>query len=123
MQWAPHRGAAAAGEHPPTHTNPHPTHSPPPCAQVYDTPGSHVTRDYKEGIAQLGDLRFRVVDTSGLEPAAAPGSLLGRAAALTLGVLRRSEAALVMLDARWGARGVWRWAACVACLLRLASAV
>ena len=36
--------------------------------QVYDTPGTHVTRDYKEGIGKLGDLRFRVVDTSGLEP-------------------------------------------------------
>lgn len=69
-------------------------------SQVYDTPGSHVTRDYKEGVAQLGDLRFRVIDTSGLEPGAAGDSLLGRAAALTLGVLRRSDAAVVMLDAR-----------------------
>lgn len=38
------------------------------CEQVYDTPESHVTRDFKEGIGRLGDLRFRVVDTSGLEP-------------------------------------------------------
>ena len=36
--------------------------------QVFDTPGSHVTRDYREGLGQLGDLRFRVIDTSGLEP-------------------------------------------------------
>jgi hypothetical protein len=43
--------------------------------QVFDTPSDHVTRDYREGLAQLGDLRFRVVDTSGLEPAAAAHSL------------------------------------------------
>jgi len=45
------------------------------CCQVFDTPSDHVTRDYREGLAQLGDLRFRVIDTSGLEPAATPGSL------------------------------------------------
>ena len=43
--------------------------------QVFDTPGGHVTRDYREGLAQLGDLRFRVIDTSGLEPAAGPTTL------------------------------------------------
>jgi hypothetical protein len=48
--------------------------------QVCDTPGGHVTRDYREGLGQLGDLRFRVIDTSGLEPAAAPGSLQARSA-------------------------------------------
>ena len=37
-------------------------------ALVFDTPGSHVTRDYREGTGQLGDLQFRVIDTSGLEP-------------------------------------------------------
>ena len=54
---------------PHTH-NTHSSPSPPPHThlQVYDTPGTHVTRDYKEGIGKLGDLRFRVVDTSGLEP-------------------------------------------------------
>lgn len=36
--------------------------------QVYDTPDSHVTRDYKEGLGRLGDLLFKVLDTSGLEP-------------------------------------------------------
>ena len=65
---------------------------------MHDTPGGHVTRDYKEAAAQLGDLRFRAIDTSGLEPRAA--GPLGRAAALTLGVLRRSDAALVVFDAR-----------------------
>jgi hypothetical protein len=42
------------------------------------------------------------VDTSGIEPLAARGSLQARAAELTLAVLRRSDAALVMLDAKWG---------------------
>lgn len=36
--------------------------------QVHDTPESHVTRDYKEGVALLGDLKFKIIDTSGLEP-------------------------------------------------------
>ena len=56
-------GAATHTQHtllPHAHTHTH--------LQVYDTPGTHVTRDYKEGIGKLGDLRFRVVDTSGLEP-------------------------------------------------------
>lgn len=35
---------------------------------MYDTPDSHVTRDYKEGLGRLGDLLFKVLDTSGLEP-------------------------------------------------------
>lgn len=34
-------------------------------AQVHNTPEGHVTRDYKEGLARLSDLRFKVVDTSG----------------------------------------------------------
>eukprot|EP00775_Hariotina_reticulata_P006377 gene6377-6609_t len=44
-------------------------------ALVFDTPDDHVTRDYREGLAQLGDMQFKVVDTSGLEPAAAPRTL------------------------------------------------
>jgi predicted GTPase len=42
---------------------------------VYDTPGGHVTRDYREGLGQLADLSFRLLDTSGLEPAAHPATL------------------------------------------------
>lgn len=34
-----------------------------------------MTRDYKEGRARLGDLAFRCVDTSGLEPFMAATSL------------------------------------------------
>lgn len=42
---------------------------------VKNTPESHVTRDYRCGIARLGDLRFTVVDTSGLEPMMTPESI------------------------------------------------
>jgi GTP-binding protein len=71
-----------------------------PQKKVHDTPRGHVTRDYREAPARLGDLSFTAVDTSGLEPAAAPGALQARAAALTLGVLRRADAALVLINAK-----------------------
>ena len=58
-------------------------------ALVYDTPGSHVTRDYKETIGKLSDLRFRVVDTSGLEPSMGGESIQGRATRLTQTVRSR----------------------------------
>jgi len=35
---------------------------------VHNTPLSHVTRDWQEQTGQLGDLVFRVMDTSGMEP-------------------------------------------------------
>uniref|UniRef100_A0A383WHR0 GTPase Der n=1 Tax=Tetradesmus obliquus TaxID=3088 RepID=A0A383WHR0_TETOB len=71
-------------------------------ALVFDTPGGHVTRDYREGLGQLADLSFRLLDTSGLEPTAHPTSLQGRAAALTRGVLQHSHGVLMLLDARQG---------------------
>lgn len=37
------------------------------AALVYDTPSSHVTRDYKEGIGKLGDLRFKVCITESFQ--------------------------------------------------------
>lgn len=52
-------------------------------ALVHDTPSSHVTRDYKEGLAQLAGLRFRIIDTSGLEPAMSSESVQGRATRIT----------------------------------------
>lgn len=52
-------------------------------ALVHDTPSSHVTRDYKEGLARLSDLRFRVIDTSGLEPEMSLESVQGRATRIT----------------------------------------
>ena len=36
-----------------------------PAAQVLNTPEDHVTRDYREGLASLVDLKFVAVDTSG----------------------------------------------------------
>lgn len=53
------------------------------AALVHDTPGSHVTRDYKEGMGKLSDLSFSVVDTSGLEPSMPSSTIQGRATRLT----------------------------------------
>ncbi|GAX75370.1 hypothetical protein CEUSTIGMA_g2814.t1 [Chlamydomonas eustigma] len=71
-------------------------------ALVYDTPESHVTRDYKEGIAKLGDLRFRLVDTSGLEPQKPQHTIQGRAVAITSRILKKSDLILFVIDARDG---------------------
>lgn len=74
-------------------------------ALVLDTPSGHVTRDWKEGRAALGDLRFTVVDTSGLEPERAardPASIQARGAALTASVLARADATVFLVDARQG---------------------
>lgn len=67
---------------------------------MWNTPHSHVTRDYKEGVAALGDLAFKVVDTSGLEPFAPSGCIQHRATELTTRVLRRADVMLLMLDGR-----------------------
>lgn len=93
-------------------------------ALVYDTPDSHTTRDYKEGIGKLGDLRFRVVDTSGLEPDRPHPTIQvpkpcvegctqitwrckiikpfiqGRAVEITSRVLKSSDLTLLVVDAR-----------------------
>lgn len=52
-------------------------------ALVHDTPSSHVTRDYKEGLARFSDLQFRIIDTSGLEPAMSAETVQGRATRIT----------------------------------------
>ena len=49
-------------------------------ALVDDTPG--VTRDLREADARLADLRFRIVDTAGLDQAK-PGTLEARMTALS----------------------------------------
>ncbi|GFR41195.1 hypothetical protein Agub_g1865, partial [Astrephomene gubernaculifera] len=74
------------------------------AALVYDTPDSHVTRDYQEGRARLGDLQFRVADTSGLEPRmpASGGSIQARATAITARLLQQSHLALMVIDAKSG---------------------
>ncbi|PNT70193.1 hypothetical protein BRADI_2g07437v3 [Brachypodium distachyon] len=71
-------------------------------ALVYNTPGDHVTRDIREGIAKLGDLRFRVLDSAGLETAATSGSILARTADMTGNVLVRSQFAIFLIDVRDG---------------------
>ncbi|KAG8053119.1 hypothetical protein GUJ93_ZPchr0001g32934 [Zizania palustris] len=71
-------------------------------ALVYNTPGDHVTRDIREGIAKLGDLRFCVLDSAGLETAATSGSILSRTADMTGNVLARSQYAIFLIDVRDG---------------------
>ncbi|TVR09133.1 MAG: ribosome biogenesis GTPase Der [Salinarimonadaceae bacterium] len=68
-------------------------------ALVDDKPG--VTRDRREGDARLADLRFRIVDTAGLEEADA-GSLLGRMRAQTEAAIDASDLVLFVIDARTG---------------------
>ncbi|KAK2993642.1 hypothetical protein RJ640_019282, partial [Escallonia rubra] len=71
-------------------------------ALVYNTPNDHVTRDIREGIGKLSDLRFRVLDSAGLEAEACSGSVLQRTAEMTGRVLARSQFALFLIDARDG---------------------
>jgi GTPase len=68
-------------------------------ALVDDIPG--VTRDRREGEGRIADLRFRVVDTAGLEEAA-PGSLADRMQAQTKRALADADVALLVIDARAG---------------------
>ena len=68
-------------------------------ALVDSTPG--VTRDRREGEARLGDLRFHVIDTAGLEDAAAD-SLEARMHAQTERALADADVALMLIDARAG---------------------
>ncbi|HLF58733.1 MAG TPA: ribosome biogenesis GTPase Der [Alphaproteobacteria bacterium] len=68
-------------------------------AIVHETPG--VTRDRKEAPAQLGDLRFTVIDTAGLEEAP-PESLQARMTAQTEHAVAQADVALLLIDAREG---------------------
>ena len=68
-------------------------------ALVDDQPG--VTRDLREGEARLGDLRFTVIDTAGLEDAT-DDSLPGRMRKLTERAVEMADACLFVLDARAG---------------------
>ncbi|KAG0608024.1 hypothetical protein M758_8G072000 [Ceratodon purpureus] len=71
-------------------------------ALVYNTPDSHVTRDVREGVAKLGDMRFRVMDTAGLETDAGSESVLARTAGITAAALRDCQIALFLIDGRAG---------------------
>ncbi|MGC9369891.1 MAG: ribosome biogenesis GTPase Der [Paracoccaceae bacterium] len=68
-------------------------------ALVDDQPG--VTRDLREGEARLGDLRFTVIDTAGLEEAT-DDSLQGRMRRLTERAVEMADICLFMIDARAG---------------------
>jgi GTP-binding protein len=68
-------------------------------ALVDDRPG--VTRDRREGRAQLGDLTFAVIDTAGLDHAA-PDSLSGRMQAQTEAAIAAADAIFFLIDARTG---------------------
>ncbi|MFK7938078.1 MAG: ribosome biogenesis GTPase Der [Roseovarius sp.] len=68
-------------------------------ALVDDQPG--VTRDLREGEARLGDLRFTVIDTAGLEEAT-DESLQGRMRRLTERAVDMADICLFMIDARAG---------------------
>ncbi len=68
-------------------------------ALVDDQPG--VTRDLREGQARLGDLRFTVIDTAGLEDAT-DESLPGRMRKLTERAVDMADICLFMIDARVG---------------------
>ncbi|MCC5971441.1 MAG: ribosome biogenesis GTPase Der [Pararhodobacter sp.] len=68
-------------------------------ALVDDQPG--VTRDLREGTARLGDLRFTVIDTAGLENVT-DNSLQGRMRRLTERAVGMVDICLFMIDARVG---------------------
>jgi GTP-binding protein len=68
-------------------------------ALVDDQPG--VTRDLREGAARLGDLKFTVIDTAGLEMAT-DESLQGRMRMLTERAVGMADACLFLVDARDG---------------------
>jgi GTP-binding protein len=69
-------------------------------ALVDDQPG--VTRDRREGDAQLGDLTFKAIDTAGLENAERD-SLSARMQAHTAAAIAQADAILFLIDARAGA--------------------
>jgi GTP-binding protein len=66
-------------------------------ALVDDQPG--VTRDRREGDARLGDLRFKVIDTAGLEDAERK-TLSARMQAQTAEAMKQADAVLFVVDAR-----------------------
>ncbi len=68
-------------------------------ALVDDRPG--VTRDRREGQARLAELKFRVLDTAGLEDAE-EGSLAARMSAMSEEAMDEADVALFMIDARAG---------------------
>lgn len=68
-------------------------------ALVHDTPG--LTRDWREADAALMDLRFKVIDTAGLEETF-DDSIQGRMRQQTERALARADYALLVVDGRTG---------------------
>ena len=68
-------------------------------ALVDDTPG--VTRDRRPGDAKLIDLRFRIIDTAGLEEAG-EDTLEGRMRAQTEIAIDEADVSLFLVDAKYG---------------------
>ncbi len=68
-------------------------------AIVDDTPG--VTRDRREGDASISDLKFRILDTAGLEEAT-DGSIESRMRQQTEQAVAEADVALLLIDARAG---------------------
>ncbi|HVX76687.1 MAG TPA: ribosome biogenesis GTPase Der [Bradyrhizobium sp.] len=68
-------------------------------ALVDDEPG--VTRDRREGQARLGDLRFTIIDTAGLDEGA-KGSLTARMQEQTETAIDLADALMFVVDARVG---------------------
>ncbi len=68
-------------------------------ALVDDTPG--VTRDRRPGDAKLIDLKFRIIDTAGLEEAG-PETLEGRMRAQTEAAIDEADLTLFVVDAKMG---------------------
>ena len=68
-------------------------------ALVDDTPG--VTRDRRPGDARLVDLRFRIIDTAGLEESG-PDTLQGRMRAQTEAAIDEADLTLFVVDAKMG---------------------
>ena len=68
-------------------------------ALVHDRPG--VTRDRREGAAQIGDLAFTAVDTAGFEDAGIE-TLEGRMRKQTEKAVADADVALMLIDARAG---------------------
>ena len=68
-------------------------------ALVDDQPG--VTRDLREGEGRMGNMRFTVIDTAGLEEVT-DDSLQGRMRRLTERAVDMADVCLFMIDARVG---------------------
>ena len=68
-------------------------------AIVDDTPG--VTRDRREGMGKIADLKFKLIDTAGLEESF-DDSLQGRMRIQTETAIQQSDVCIMMVDGREG---------------------